>query len=68
MAAYHERGGELGPTEPLDDLLLRVALASLHLALCWMGSALGWKAPREHQQDWFADAVTALAYADGCSR
>jgi aminoglycoside/choline kinase family phosphotransferase len=63
--AYHEEATTLGPMVPLGALLRRVALASVHLALRWIGTAPGWEAPDEHHRDWFADALDALAYLDG---
>jgi aminoglycoside phosphotransferase (APT) family kinase protein len=67
MAYYEEAVAARGVTEPLAALLWRVALASVHLALRWLGSESGWKAPDEHHRDWFADALAALAHLEGCT-
>lgn len=62
--AYHEETAEAGPTESLAALVRRVRLASLHLALRWLGAGFDWRAPDEHHRDWFADAVSVLADLD----
>lgn len=65
MRAYHREAAEAaGPTESFTALVRRVELASLHLALRWVGSATGWEAPAEHRRDWFAAAVAALTRLD----
>lgn len=65
VRAYHEEAAVLGPTEPFDALFRRFTLASVHLALRWLGAPPGWRPPGEHERDWFADAVSALAHLDG---
>jgi aminoglycoside phosphotransferase (APT) family kinase protein len=58
--AYHREATELGQTEPFAALMRRFTLASVHLALRWLGAAPGWRAPDEHQRNWFADALCVL--------
>jgi Ser/Thr protein kinase RdoA (MazF antagonist) len=65
IRAYHEQALVLRRTETLTALVRRVELASLHLALRWVGSTPDWDGPDEHRRDWFADAVAALARLDG---
>ena len=65
IKAYHEESVALRRIETLTALVRRVELASLHLALCWVGSASEWDAPDEHRRDWFADAVATLARLNG---
>ena len=65
IRAYHEEAFALRRTETFTALVRRVELASLHLALQWVGSAPDWEAPDEHRRDWFADAIAALARLDG---
>jgi aminoglycoside phosphotransferase (APT) family kinase protein len=64
IRAYHEEALTLRVTETLTALVRRVELASLHLALRWIGSAPEWDTPEEHRRDWFADAVAALDRLD----
>jgi hypothetical protein len=45
-------------------LMRRVELASINLALRWVGAAADWEAPEQHRRDWFADAVAALDRLD----
>jgi Ser/Thr protein kinase RdoA (MazF antagonist) len=63
--AYHEEAALLGPAVPLSQLRRDLELASVHVALCWVGSAPGWDAPEGHRRDWFADAVASLGRLDG---
>ena len=65
IRAYHDEAFALQRTETFTALMRRVELASLHLALRWVGSAPDWEAPDEHRRDWFADAVGALARLNG---
>ena len=67
LRAYHQEAFSLGRIETFTALVRRVELASLHLALRWVGSTADWEAPDEHRRDWFADAVAALARLDGGS-
>lgn len=62
--AYHEEALARGRTETFTALVRRVELASVNLALRWVGAAPEWEAPDEHRRDWFADAVAALARLD----
>jgi Ser/Thr protein kinase RdoA (MazF antagonist) len=64
IRAYHEEALTLRVTETLTALVRRVELASLHLALRWIGSAPEWDTPEEHRRDWFADAVATLTRLD----
>src|SRR4029079_14490224 len=65
MRAYHDEAGVIGRrTETLTALVRRVELASVNLALRWVGAAPDWEAPEAHRRDWFADAVAALARLD----
>lgn len=65
IRAYHEETLVQRRPETFTALARRVELASLHLALRWVGSAPDWEAPDEHRRDWFADAVAALARLNG---
>jgi thiamine kinase-like enzyme len=65
IRAYHEETLVQRRPETFTALVRRVELASLHLALRWVGSAPDWEAPYEHRRDWFADAVAALARLNG---
>lgn len=65
IKAYHEESLAVRRTETLTALVRRVELASLCLALRWVGSATDWDAPDEHRRDWFADAVAVLARLNG---
>jgi aminoglycoside phosphotransferase (APT) family kinase protein len=67
IKAYHEESLVMRRSETLTALVRRVELASLYLALRWVGSASDWDAPDEHRRDWFADAVAALARLNGGS-
>ena len=61
VRAYHAEAEAGGAAGPLGELIERVELASLHLALCWVGAAARWQPPSAHRRDWFHDAVDALA-------
>jgi aminoglycoside phosphotransferase (APT) family kinase protein len=62
--AYHEEALARGRMETFTALVRRVELASVNLALRWVGAPQEWEAPDEHHRDWFADAVAALARLD----
>jgi thiamine kinase-like enzyme len=64
LRAYHRAAAAMEPRETFTALVRRVELASLHLALRWVGAAPAWEAPEEHRRDWFADAVAALDRLD----
>jgi aminoglycoside phosphotransferase (APT) family kinase protein len=64
LRAYHQAAAAMEPRETFTALVRRVELASLHLALRWVGAAPAWEAPEEHRRDWFADAVAALDRLD----
>jgi hypothetical protein len=57
-AAYHAEQLRLdGATLPMDQLLRRLDLCRLHLAVQWLGWAPDWTPPSDHQHDWLAEAM-----------
>jgi Ser/Thr protein kinase RdoA (MazF antagonist) len=62
--AYHQAASERGSTGTFAALMQRVSLATIVVALRWIGAAPDWKAPDDHHQDWFADAISVLDHLD----
>ena len=56
VLAYHEA---LPSPPPLDRFLEASECCRLHIALQWLGWAEDWSPPREHAQDWLAEALRA---------
>ena len=62
--AYHLEASERGRTDSFAALMQRVSLATVVIALRWIGAAPDWKAPDDHHRDWFADAMSVLDHLD----
>jgi hypothetical protein len=56
--AFTEQAASAGPVDNAKTFATDLDLASLHLALCWLGGAPGWVPPVEHRQDWFREAIS----------
>jgi aminoglycoside phosphotransferase (APT) family kinase protein len=62
--AYREQAASAGPVDDLETLAHDLDLASLHLALCRLGSDPGWTPPVEHRHDWFGEAMSLARRID----
>jgi aminoglycoside phosphotransferase (APT) family kinase protein len=65
IEAYDDEARWTRQAETLTVLAAHAELASLQLALRWLGASPDWAAPDEHRRDWFADALSALRRFDG---
>ena len=45
----------------MHELLRGVNLCRLHLAVQWLGWSADWTPPKDHRQDWLAEAVYAAS-------
>jgi hypothetical protein len=58
VKAYHRALVELGTNPPrLEELLELVDYAQLHLAIQWLGWASDWSPPKNHERNWFDEAI-----------
>ena len=64
---YHQHlVGEGQNTRQREEFLRALYLSRLHLAVQWLGWSANWSPPKEHRQDWLAEAIYAarwLGYA-----
>jgi Ser/Thr protein kinase RdoA (MazF antagonist) len=65
--AYRGAMREAAPTRApsIEEVTEQLEYGRLHLAMQWLGWSRRWSPPREHVQDWVAQAVSA---AEGISR
>ena len=55
---YHQHLiGEGQNSRQRDEFLRALYLSRLHLAVQWLGWSATWSPPREHRQDWLAEAI-----------
>jgi aminoglycoside phosphotransferase (APT) family kinase protein len=46
-----------GGWQPFDEMVTDLTYCRLHLAVQWLGWSADWMPPREHAQDWLAEAT-----------